>query len=64
MNSDPFTTAVEAAARAIAAEQDRRIGLKAGVRWSAERRRNLARVDARAALSAAHAARRYEKGTP
>ncbi|WP_087483999.1 hypothetical protein [Brachybacterium massiliense] len=61
-SQEPTDAEVEAAARAIAAEQDRRIGLKAGVWWSAERRRNLARTDARAALSAARAARRDETG--
>lgn len=59
---EPTEEEVEAAARAISAEQDRRIGLKAGAWWGgAEYRRNFAREDARAALSAARAARRDEE---
>ena len=58
---EPDDAEVEAAARAISAEQDRRIGLKAGAWWGAERRRNLARADARAALRSARAARRDEE---
>lgn len=59
---EPIDAEVEAAARAISAEQDRRIGLKAGAWWGgAEYRRNFAREDARAALSAARAARRDEE---
>lgn len=51
---EPTDAEVEAAARAISAEQDRRIGLKAGAWWGgAEYRRDFAREDARAALSAA-----------
>ena len=62
---EPTDAEIEAAARAISAEQDRRIGLKAGTWWGgAEYRRNFAREDARAALRAARAARRDEKDKP
>lgn len=55
--AEPSEAQVETAARGIAAEYDRRGSLKPGSWWKAERRRELVRQEARAALEAANEVR-------